>query len=122
MAIELCIEGSGWMLHAIDGGASNMMTALRQFLPFAPRSTVVNAPADRAEQTRRAAAELPIDQARAIWLVDVCGYCYADAAAVIDDDLETVAALVGHGRQAIRRQVYGEPKPCDGPREPRTPE
>lgn len=115
MAIDLCIEGSGWVIHAIDG-ASNALTVLRRFTAFTHRPATSVLPCDRAEQTRRAASQLPIDQAQAIWLVDVCGYSYSAAADVIDADHETVAARVSRGRQNIRQRVYGARTPCAGDR------
>lgn len=116
MAIDLCLEGAGWLLMMVDTSAPGVAGLLpRRSAPTAvapqptgttrPKTSVAASPNDRRQQVRMAAAELPIDQARAIWLVDVCGCRYDDAAAALQIDRDDLAARVAMGRRAIVSSV-----------------
>lgn len=54
---------------------------------------------------RTAASQLPIREAEAIWLVDVCGCSYTQAAAEARTSPQTIACLVSRARPAIRRNM-----------------
>ena len=117
MALDLCLEGAGWLLMMVDTNApgvagflprrSSPTAAVPSQVEFAPepKTSVAAGPIDRRQQVRMAAAELPIDQARAVWLVDVCGYRYDDAAAALRVDRTDIAARVAMGRRAIMSSV-----------------
>lgn len=117
MAIDLCLEGAGWLLMMVDTSAPGVAGLLpRRSVPTAaappnprgatgPKTSVAAGPNDRRQQVRMAAAELPIDQARAIWLVDVCGCRYDDAAAALQIDRDDLAARIAMGRRAIVSSV-----------------
>lgn len=52
-----------------------------------------------------AASELPFAQAQALWLVDVCGCTYADAAAEVRTTRGDIVRRVAGGREALCRRV-----------------
>ncbi|NNF63098.1 MAG: sigma-70 family RNA polymerase sigma factor [Acidimicrobiia bacterium] len=60
---------------------------------------------DRQWSIRTAASELPIREAEAIWLVDVCGCTYAQAAEEARTSPQTISSLVSRARPAIRRNM-----------------
>jgi DNA-directed RNA polymerase specialized sigma24 family protein len=60
---------------------------------------------DIAQSVRAAAGELPFPQAQALWLVDVCGCSYAEAAAEARTTREGIVRRVASGREALRRRV-----------------
>lgn len=113
MALDLCIEGAGWLLMMVDTNAPDMARFLPRRsaatpapIPAAtPKTAVAASPDDRRQRVRTAAAELPLDQARAVWLVDVCGYRYAQAADALAIDSSEVAARLAAGRQTIRSSI-----------------
>lgn len=59
---------------------------------------------DFARSVRAAAGELPFPQAQALWLVDVCGCSYAEAAAEARTTRESILCRVAGGREALRRR------------------
>ena len=107
MALDLCLEGAGWLVMMMDTNASDVARFFRRPAPVSP--TVVIPPAEptaaideRRDRHRAAAASLPIREAQAIFLVDVCGYDYDRAAAALNTDRDDIAVRVGVGRRAIR--------------------
>lgn len=54
---------------------------------------------------RQTAADLPLDEARALWLVDVCGLTYAHAAREATTTPGTIAMLVSSGRTRLRSRL-----------------
>lgn len=58
-----------------------------------------------AAEVRAVAAGLPIEQAGAVWLIDVCGCSYDAAAAALDVPRDELAATVSAARRAIRNGV-----------------
>ena len=67
-----------------------------------PPAEPTTASKDRRDRNRAAAARLPIREAEAIFLVDVCGYSYDQAAAALITDRDDIALRVDVGRRAIR--------------------
>lgn len=61
--------------------------------------------ADSYGFVRRTAAELPFEESHALWLVDVCGCSYADAARQSCVDADTIRARIASGRQRLRAQL-----------------
>lgn len=119
MAIDLCIEGAGWVVYAIDGGVSDLLSTIRSFVTnSSPRDGSSSEVSNTATGTLStpvhvAAAELPLEQATAIWFVDVCGYSYAEAGTAIGVSRETIEHWIREGRQSIRLRVYGAPPRCN---------
>lgn len=60
--------------------------------------------ADDRARVRAATASLPFEEAHAIWLVDVCGCSYADAAIQSCTDVESIRRRVDQGRRRVRTQ------------------
>lgn len=61
--------------------------------------------AEIAALVRAAASELPFAHAQALWLVDVCGCTYTDAAAEASTTRGSIVRRVAGGRKALRRRV-----------------
>lgn len=112
MAIDLCIESAGWVAQFVEANAGHSIPPLRRSLRSRSLTTETTAsitsPAafDEGPSTealiRTTAAELPIDQARAIWLIDMCGCSYDEAAATMGVTRDELATEVTSARQAIR--------------------
>lgn len=62
-----------------------------------------------ANQVRKATERLPFDQAYALWLVDVCGCTYDQAANETNTSRTTVAERVADGRRFVRAALVTEP-------------
>ena len=60
---------------------------------------------DLARRIASALAELPEDQARAIWLVDGQGFKFREAAEILDIPRGTAATLVLRGRKALQERL-----------------
>lgn len=58
--------------------------------------------ADFDQVVRSLAAELPFEQARAIWLVDGCGLSYAQAASAMSTVSPEIARIVADARHVVR--------------------
>lgn len=54
---------------------------------------------------KRAAANLPYDDAQALWLVDVCGHRYGTAAKEAGTSTGELADRVRSGREQIRADI-----------------
>ncbi len=63
-----------------------------------------------ANQVRNATERLPFDQAYALWLVDVCGCTYDQAAHETNTSCMTIAAQVADGRRSVRAMLVTEPE------------
>lgn len=103
VAIDVCIETYGLVLHTLDSGWwDSSLISLRNRSRRHIKQP--NTPSE-VEQIRLAAASLPYEQTAALWLVDVCGYSYNEAAADMRVSVETVRDRVAMGRNAIRSEV-----------------
>lgn len=60
---------------------------------------------DFAEDVRSSAAALPYEQATTLWLVDVCGCTYVEAAIEMRSSRTDVEHHVAAGRQSLRREL-----------------
>lgn len=114
MALDLCLESAGWVAQYIEANAANPLTMLRWSSKTDGRSTETTSssvqpgpdigPVDEIT-VRQAAAGLPIDQAKAVWLVDVCGYRYSEAAASVGVNRIEMAERINAARQSIRHNL-----------------
>jgi RNA polymerase sigma-70 factor (ECF subfamily) len=58
-----------------------------------------------AERMASALAQLPEQQRQAVWLVDVQGFKFSEAAEILDVRPGTVASRVARGRSTLRREL-----------------
>ena len=75
----------------------------------APQRTPAEEAEDRDLQREIASAlaELPEDQARAVWLVDGQGFKFREAAEILDIPRGTAATLVLRGRRSLAERLKG---------------
>lgn len=109
MTAELCHLGLidiGCMLDASwlqsSAWASAAFPRRRRSAPPDPR-LAEHEPFETA--VRHATDRLPLDQAHALWLVDVCGLTYADAAAETHTTPKRFAKRLHTARTTIRKAV-----------------
>ena len=104
MAIDICLEAYYGVGHTID---ALWFGQVRHALGLGRRANIEVAPSTSPNEgslcARSAAALLPFEQARAVWLVDVCGCDYAEASTHIGTTKDQVATYVADGRVEIRR-------------------
>lgn len=112
MALDLCIETYGAMGASLDlQMAKSLLLTSSSLRPSVRRersnpNSVGQLPHPAfVASVKRAADRLPIDEAHALWLVDVCGHDYIGAAAESGVDRERFAERVATARRRIRREV-----------------
>ena len=122
MAIDLCIESAGWVAHFVEANVGHSFLPLRHGARMRQTAdeTAANPPVDidtntdtdtkdqpldAAAQIRAVAADLPIEQATAVWLIDMCGYSYDVAAAALGVSRDELAAQVTEARRTIRNTL-----------------
>lgn len=100
MAIELCLEASGFVVQAIEVGWVDH-TVMRHL------SRRFQAADDRVDEldVNVLADRLPIEQATAVWLVDVCGADYRTGATEMRTSHDQFTRLVSGARQSIRAEL-----------------
>jgi predicted DNA-binding protein (UPF0251 family) len=99
MALDICVESYGMMVHALDTGFVSHLSNLGFRADRRQRpQTEVQDPCP----VKQHADELPFRQAKSLWLVDVCGCSYDQAAAEMRIDRADLAASVAAGRTSIR--------------------
>lgn len=91
---------SGWM-QASPTVRPQDRTRLATTTPASPRTDITAF----TKAVHDAANQLPPMQARALWLVDVCGASYAQGAAETRTTPEGFARLVHTARDSIRKAV-----------------
>ena len=91
-------EVAGHDLCAIVTWWSHHVAALGTFRPQQLHRTPNTGFGDAV---REAADRLPIKQAEAVWLVDVCGLSYADAASAAGVSRDTLARRLHRARRFI---------------------
>lgn len=108
MALELCLEAA----MGLAGQSADTLTA-NLFVRFGRRDAAVRLDDDRADDDiafrEAVAASLPAltaSEASAVWLVDVCGASYAEAAASLGSTPETVASTIRSARRRIHADVH----------------
>ncbi len=111
MALELCIESTGWIAQfAHANGWESVATLVRSGASTRrganPSGSMPDISDRRREAIRQTASSLPFEQAQALWLVDSCGYGYADAAEIARVDRSTMAERVANGRRSIRERIF----------------
>lgn len=100
MALDICVESYGMVVHALDTG---VMTHLSSWVSRAERLYRSGSNAPGAVCTvKLQAEELAFSEAKALWLVDVCGSSYAEAATEMRVSRDELAAFVSGGRTQIR--------------------
>lgn len=130
MALELCIETYGSVAPFLDGHASAALPRLRRVIGPAgqsdsaaaktasaerrrPRALAVadRSPADEllARRVQAIATRLPFLLVQALWLVDVCGCTYRQAAEELSTTPEAIGRRVAAGRTQIRAQLLVAP-------------
>lgn len=97
MAIELCLETSGFVVQAIEAGWVDHVFVRR----VSQRLSRATNPADDI-MVKDLADELSTEQATAVWLVDVCGVDYSTAAAEMSISATDLARTVAEARRSIR--------------------
>lgn len=55
------------------------------------------------QAVRALAAELPFDQARAVWLVDSCGLSYDQTASAMATEPAEIARIIADARRRVRQ-------------------
>ena len=121
MTLNLCLESYGAAVHLMDSLFGTGVLARQH--RWCGGASASSAPADLPEcaelpyvddarfgaQVSAAMRELEFEQARAIWLVDVCGCSYDQAAIESGVDRARFAATVAAARHEIRRHVVVDP-------------
>ncbi len=106
MALDLCIEATAGLAHALESvwispripGLGRLTEAIGNDLPSE----------DVLEDLILVSADhLPFDEARALWLVDVCRLGYSETASVMAVPEGDVASLVRQARRSIRSDLSG---------------
>lgn len=110
MAIDLCIESAGWVAQFVEASVVHPILPLRRSVSRVAQTSTVehHEPDDRSATVaviREAASDLPIDQAKALWLIDVCGCGYDEAAETLGVDRAELAGRIGDARRAIRHSI-----------------
>jgi DNA-directed RNA polymerase specialized sigma24 family protein len=104
MTVELCHAGILELGCLIDLGWIQTSAWLTTALP-SRRPTHAITDDGLVERVRAAADQLPVEQAHALWLVDVCGATYAEGATEIGVTPTAFASRVHSARDAIRRTL-----------------
>lgn len=98
--IEICIDSYGFLVQAFE------ISRFRPHRTSSSSSTTLPRLIDaEPDHIRRVAAELPFEESHALWLVDVCGSNYTDAARQCCVDADIIRARVANGRQRLRAQL-----------------
>ncbi len=122
MAIDLCIESAGWVAHFVEANVGHSFLPLRHGarmrqtadetaanppvdIDIDTNTDTKDQPLDAAAQIRAVAADLPIEQATAVWLIDMCGCSYDVAAAALGVSRDELAAQVTEARRTIRNTL-----------------
>lgn len=126
MALELCIETYGSMAPFLDGQMVGALPRLRRVAESGRHSGPVSAPVaakverdvprpvtsvgeSLARRVQNIADRLPFLLAQALWLVDVCGCSYREAAEELSTTPEVIGRRVAAGRAEIRAQLLQPP-------------
>ena len=102
MALDICVESYGMVVHALDTG---FMSHLSNLGFGSERFQKLRSVSEPACQVKQQADGLPFSQAKALWLVDVCDCSYDQAATEMRLDRATLAATVADGRHRIRSGI-----------------
>lgn len=98
---DICHPGTIEVVCSLDWSYAQTSAWMSTLIPVRYQKRVVTAPS--IESVRVAAAALPLKQAESLWLVDVCGCDYAQAAAEAGADERTIANRVRRARQSIHK-------------------
>ena len=99
MAMDICVESYGIVVQALDTGFVSHLSNLGF---RADRRQRTHLEVQDPSPVKQHADELPFRQAQSLWLVDVCGCSYDQAAAEMRIDRVDLAASVAAGRTNIR--------------------
>jgi hypothetical protein len=102
MAVDLRIKSCLAFGHSVD---ALWVGTVRNVLTGFGRRGEESAAIPAVPTAREAAGELPMEQAAAVWLVDICGSSYADAAVELGCSREVIATSVAAGRVQIRQRL-----------------
>ena len=105
MTLNICIDSYGVALHLMD-----VMFATGMCHPSTAASErecpMVDDFGDGFDvRVRSAVDELPIEQAQAVWLVDVCSCSYDEAAREVGISRTQLCARVAEGRRFVRYAI-----------------
>lgn len=113
MAIDVCVESYGLLAHAFEVGVLDSALSIRQ---RATHQMPARLRGRRAQHhVRQAASELPIELLYVLWLVDVCGATYTQAAEEAGTTPTQVALQVAEARRRILVSLSDTPVPTDPP-------
>ncbi len=100
MALDICVESYGMMVQALDTGLMNHLSTwtARAERRYRSEPAIV----EGLHEVKEHADGLGFAEARALWLVDVCGCNYAEAATEMRISRDELAAFVAGGRTRIR--------------------
>lgn len=108
MPLDICFEAAGGIVHALDAVWSDRRFGGRRTAGSPSVGGVVRGapiPALPDDLVRNAAAGLPIEDARSVWLVDVCGLSYGETACELGVSDGEVARSIRRARTRIRNQL-----------------
>ena len=104
MTVELCHAGIFELGCLIDLSWIQTSAWLTTAVPSRRPTTAITDDAF-VERVRAAADQLAVEQAHALWLVDVCGATYDEGATEIGVTPTTFASRVHSARDTIRRTL-----------------
>ena len=100
MPLDLCLDSYGTAVHVMDSLlASGLYLRIRSDVDEAVQTDDVD---DFDQVVRGAVAAMPFEQAQALWLVDVCGCGYDQAAQEVLTTRTVLGERVAQGRRFIR--------------------
>jgi DNA-directed RNA polymerase specialized sigma24 family protein len=111
MPVDVCVESYAAFVHAVDALLSTtwfMHTRVASANGSDPtwlRSEFFDSRRSFTDLVRQQVDALPIEQAHALWLVDVCDCSYEQAAAEIGASVPVIAGRVRSARRQIRHRL-----------------
>ena len=105
LPVDLCLESYGAAVHVVDSLlSSGFYLRLRNRM-----AEKVPGSRNFEDVVRVSSGELCFEQAQALWLVDVCGCSYDEAALEARTGRQQIASRVAGGRQLIRQSLETSP-------------
>ncbi len=119
MAVDLCIEATAGLLHALEMAWIDVLLPGRNFTVNDDRNVVDSTvdvhgltsalpDAEFDQSVLRGVDILAFDEAQVLWLVDCCGLSYGETAGELGLPYDEVANLVREARQHVCAQVRAD--------------